>query len=62
VGATTIDLYHDPEMLAEAPHAIPDQPGEITWGGLANTQWLAVPDTGMTQRTALFGDPPTEKD
>jgi CubicO group peptidase (beta-lactamase class C family) len=33
--------------LAEGPHTIPGQPGEISWGGLANTQWLAVPETGL---------------
>ena len=33
--------------LPEGPHSIPGRPGEITWGGLANTNWLADPDTGL---------------
>ena len=33
--------------LPEGPHSIPGPAGEITWGGLANTNWLADPDTGL---------------
>ncbi|MEE4184388.1 MAG: serine hydrolase domain-containing protein [Gammaproteobacteria bacterium] len=33
--------------LADGAHSIPGQPGEISWGGLANTQWLPVPESGL---------------
>ncbi len=33
--------------LAEGPHSIPGRAGEISWGGLANTNWLADPQTGL---------------
>lgn len=28
-------------------HTIPGRPGEITWGGLASTNWFADPETGL---------------
>lgn len=33
--------------LADAEHGVPGRPGEISWGGLANTNWLADPDSGL---------------
>ena len=33
--------------LAEKPHTIPGIDGEMTWGGLANTNWMADPDSGL---------------
>ena len=33
--------------LADAEHSVPGRPGEISWGGLANTNWLADPDSGL---------------
>ena len=33
--------------LPDAEHGVPGRPGEISWGGLANTNWLADPDSGL---------------
>jgi CubicO group peptidase (beta-lactamase class C family) len=33
--------------LADAEHGVPGRAGEISWGGLANTNWLADPDSGL---------------
>jgi len=33
--------------LDDAEHSVPGRPGEISWGGLANTNWLADPDSGL---------------
>lgn len=33
--------------LAGVEHGVPGRPGEISWGGLANTNWLADPDSGL---------------